>query len=1046
MIPQRIQLSGFLSYKEPQTLDFTGAPLWMLSGHNGSGKSSVFDAVTYALFGHHRGGGSNAGELINKESSSFNVEFDFRLDHRDYRIKRTLRRAKTGTQSGTQQIFAWANGEWAAIPDTTKKVDFDRWIHEKIGLDYETFTSSVLLLQGNAEKLIGAKDRDRAEVLAGIVDLERYQQLHERANRQKIDLKAHLDNLNVQAAGVPEVSDEDYAAALAAIAMAEAAKQDAQEKIDACLNIEAQAKRWAEANARSLAARQKLAAAEKLLGDAVAIEKAHARVLELRDVLPAVNTVVTARSQNAESERRAAAHAKTRDDAQERRQKLEHDLEVARKSKANQQRDLKADEEQYTQVNVRLRELAAEVSTVEMMEKQDIEWKRLSMELERLPPKPEEQLAKAQEQVERLTELARVLPILERVQTERHDRQQAQIRAKEAEAERDRIKKEGEGEKAKQDRQRPELEQARTLKIETANAVAVAKSMEAQAFAAQRELETFAGKASCQHCGQPLTPEHMASETARRSVEFDTARKKHQKAIAEAQAAAAREQELADEDAARTEKLRVLREQYQEKAAEAKTAAAEVERLTKSLDLRYAEMPPEYQKKIALKRPSDWNATHYPERDELLDLRREAAQLDPAKRAIREAQQVLDTAKDLRTRIASTEKTLATLRVHLPEHRDLPSLRKEHAQAKAQEIALANQIKALKKTLETTEREIDKLGQEAYGVAQHLTELRGKLETEAVTQKHCSETIERALKALPEAWRAKAANAGLRDYSQWKAEQDELSMKGIEGQFQQLEQARLRLNGLRDDVVHAEEAQKEFAPEARVPAEVAKQHTVEARVVFAERDRECQEAQRSKLRLDGHREQRQKLGELTKEVARRHSRLETLVKLLGRDRLQRFLVMEAERQIVDRANAVLDRLSGGQLFLRLIGGTDDSGNRKSLDLECVNRTSGAAPIQVAFLSGSQKFRVAVSLALGIGQYASRQHRPIESVIIDEGFGCLDRVGRLGMIQELQNLRGQLKCILLVSHQEEFAEAFGDGYKFELQDGATRVERVGKLAA
>jgi DNA repair protein SbcC/Rad50 len=82
----------------------------------------------------------------------------------------------------------------------------------------------------------------------------------------------------------------------------------------------------------------------------------------------------------------------------------------------------------------------------------------------------------------------------------------------------------------------------------------------------------------------------------------------------------------------------------------------------------------------------------------------------------------------------------------------------------------------------------------------------------------------------------------------------------------------------------------------------------------------------------------------------------------------------------------------------------------------------------------------VSLALGIGQYASRQHRPIEAVIIDEGFGCLDRNGRQVMIQELQNLRGHLQCILLVSHQEEFAEAFADGYRFELADGSTKVTR------
>jgi hypothetical protein len=46
-----------------------------------------------------------------------------------------------------------------------------------------------------------------------------------------------------------------------------------------------------------------------------------------------------------------------------------------------------------------------------------------------------------------------------------------------------------------------------------------------------------------------------------------------------------------------------------------------------------------------------------------------------------------------------------------------------------------------------------------------------------------------------------------------------------------------------------------------------------------------------------------------------------------------------------------------------------------------------------------------------------------------------------MIQELQKLRGQMRCILLVSHQEDFAEAFPDGYHFELSDGATKVRRI-----
>jgi DNA repair exonuclease SbcCD ATPase subunit len=200
-------------------------------------------------------------------------------------------------------------------------------------------------------------------------------------------------------------------------------------------------------------------------------------------------------------------------------------------------------------------------------------------------------------------------------------------------------------------------------------------------------------------------------------------------------------------------------------------------------------------------------------------------------------------------------------------------------------------------------------------------------------------------------------------------------------------------------------------------------------------------AQHGRAVLDSQRQQREQVQRQQLEQEAEHQRYKLLSELLGRERLQRYLVRQAERQVVDHANAVLDRLSAGQLYLRLRGGDDGEASAdKALELEAYNRTTAQAPINVAFLSGSQRFRVAVAVALGLGQYASRQHRPIESVIIDEGFGCLDRQGRQVMIQELQNLRGQLRCILLVSHQEEFADAFADGYLFELSGGSTKVRR------
>ena len=86
MIPLRILLKGFLCYRDEQEVLLDGSSLWMMAGLNGSGKSAIFDAMTFALFGAHRGGKQDQGELINHDSDKLVVEFDFGLDSQTYQI------------------------------------------------------------------------------------------------------------------------------------------------------------------------------------------------------------------------------------------------------------------------------------------------------------------------------------------------------------------------------------------------------------------------------------------------------------------------------------------------------------------------------------------------------------------------------------------------------------------------------------------------------------------------------------------------------------------------------------------------------------------------------------------------------------------------------------------------------------------------------------------------------------------------------------------------------------------------------------------------
>ncbi len=1037
MIPHRIQLAGFLSYKGEQVIPFADAPLWMLAGTNGSGKSSIFDGVTYALFGSHRGGSTAAAELINKDSPSLCVEFDFKHDGELFRARRTLKRIKTGT-SGTQQLLVQTDSGWAAVPDTNLKVGFDRWVRDHIGLTYDTFTSSVLLLQGRAEKLLDASPKGRAEVLAGIVDLERYQKLHDRANDKKLTYKGQLDALKHQGDAVPDVGDLEYPAAEAKIEECDTAREAAVTAVDASLVREQAAGRWAELRARVAAADAKLAKAKGLLGEADRIGKQYARLRELREVLPAAYTVVGKRAELVQSEVKAKKLADERLQMEERRKGAEHAREQARQKRDSHRKLVEADEVKRTRGAGRLAELSGLLEAVKLAEDQQAELDRLAADLKKLPADPDGAVRAGHDAVERLTDLNRVLPILERFGTERHDLREAVRTEAAAVAERDAAKAAGLAAKGGHEKVVADRDAARTALTAADQRLAVTQTLADQANAAAAEFATLTGAKDCRACGQPLTPQHFAAEKAKREAEAMAAAAAHADAVTGRRKSAEMAESLTAREAVANSDLLRLRELFADHARSAKTAQADAQRLAASLRLRYAELPADHARRIAPTDAADWPRTTHPERDELIALRREADGLAAAKRTLQAATDTAAKAAGLRARTEQAKQALDRLKPRLAG--DPVALRKEHADLKAGDAALANAIKAGKQAAEQADLEEDKQGREAHVAAQRAGDLAGQVRTEEEKRTLHAEAADRALAQLPDGWKAAVTEAALTDYHRWAGERDELTAANVEATFAGLEAARGQLAGLRQDATDAQAAAAAVPDADRLTADAARAQTATARQGLAAADKDLRDAQRHKATLDSHRQQRAALGEQEKVAAAEFAKYKTLADLLGRDRLQRYLVRTAERQIVDYANAVLDRLSGGQLFLRLVAGDDGTGADRALELECVNQVAGSSAILVAFLSGSQRFRVAVALALGIGQYASKQHRPIESVIIDEGFGCLDRAGRQVMIQELQNLRGHLHCILLVSHQEEFADAFPDGYRFALKDGATEVTR------
>jgi DNA repair exonuclease SbcCD ATPase subunit len=521
-----------------------------------------------------------------------------------------------------------------------------------------------------------------------------------------------------------------------------------------------------------------------------------------------------------------------------------------------------------------------------------------------------------------------------------------------------------------------------------------------------------------------------------------TAEARAKQAGAELDAARKTERELREKLERIDKDYQDARDEYLDHKRQLTSARAAVEKSQEECGHIWHELPDVYQRRISTAAVANWLTTSYPKEADLEALRVQVRGLAPARGKLREAEKAQQSWSQLKAQESQALDGLNRLLRDLPADRQ--AIRRQHADLEAEQMALFKSMDAHRSQVGEVEREIERLTRERDFAHGELSQMDTRLKQQQLVRQNAERNIQVHLKALPAAWQAQGETVGLRELHTLTDEQKHLEDDGTDERSRELEHARHNVAVLEQDVRQLEKQEAAMPAEARQDRQAIAALLKEARRVDQERDDALAQARQRLALLEDYQKQRQELDREYRELEAGLQSDRLLAELLGRDRLQLYLVREAERQVVEYANAVLDRLSGGQLYLKLSGEANgDGASAKALDLEAYNRATGERPINVAFLSGSQKFRVAVSLALGIGQYASRQHRPIESVIIDEGFGCLDSQGRQVMIQELQNLRSQMRCILLVSHQEDFAESFSDGYHFHLENGATRVKRFQK---
>ena len=184
MRPLKLKLSAFGPYKGVTEIDMEKLGergLYLITGDTGAGKTTIFDAITFALFGEASGENRTAGMLRSKYAepeTPTEVEMCFRYRGQDYTVKRNPEYERPAKRGGGTTIQKADAELW--LPDgavLTKPREVDRKILEILGVNHQQFSQIAMIAQGDFLKLLLADTKERQEIFRKLFETEYYKAL-----------------------------------------------------------------------------------------------------------------------------------------------------------------------------------------------------------------------------------------------------------------------------------------------------------------------------------------------------------------------------------------------------------------------------------------------------------------------------------------------------------------------------------------------------------------------------------------------------------------------------------------------------------------------------------------------------------------------------------------------------------------------------------------------------------------------------------------------------------------------------------------------------
>ena len=1094
MRPLKLTLSAFGPYAgrtELQMEQLGSAGLYLISGDTGAGKTTLFDAITFALYGEASGSSREPGMFRSKYAgpeTPTEVELIFSYGGKVYQVRRNPEYLRPARRGGGQTLQR-AEAE-LTLPDgrlVTRVREVNQAVKEIIGLDYQQFSQISMIAQGDFLKLLLADTRERQGIFRDIFHTGPYQVFQEKLKGEAGKLRTECDRARSSVAqyiqGIQCREDSPLASRAEQARAGELPAAEVQELFHELLQEDEEGRKALEAETGKLD--RELEEVHALLAQAEERKKAEIRLQEAEKSRKSVCEKLALTEQMVEEEEKKkplreelARKAAALQGELPRYEELEEQRKVCRQQEqeaeeaAGKQRQAEGElEEQIRELQERKEEQASLEQAGERAGQLRLDGQQAENRKKQLRDLAE-QLRQRNTLKDALEQAGRETEQLRRNSLEL-DRQREQLTAEaetlgkefqsleDAAGEKEKLS----GERTRLERELGELGRLRGLleeygisreKLETARADyrrAAERAEEAgqvyrsrnRAFLDEQAgilAETLAEGEPCPVCG---SREHPApaekSLEAPAEVQVEEARAAFEKAQGLAEKASRQAGELKGSVLAQEETLLEQMKPYgepsaPEQAGEQLKAAEEIRRKAMA---RLETAEKENREKLARREQLRRKLQEQEQRREKLEKEKEGAS--------RRLQEAEGRKKNLEGQLEGQEDSLdrgfRELGAHLsPE--DAEEFLAEESRRADRELARLGQLLQEEETKLARKKELSTLIPEKE---------REKERTEKQISQWKQKRAEAESRSLLAGEQAERLKAGLTWESREQAEQQ---IRSFQAEGQTLEKALEEAKENRDTA-----ARNLSALEGRIrqlrelleqSGEIDGSVQENRKALLTERREELLRAQKVlHARITANRQALEHMEQRSAELQKLEEKwafVQSLSNtangnLVGKEKimLETYIQMTYFDRIIRRANLRFLVMTGGQYELKRRREASGSRSQSGLELDVIDHYNGTER-SVRTLSGGESFQASLSLALGLSDevQSSAGGIRLDTMFVDEGFGSLDEESLQQAVRALSSLTEGNRLVGIISHVGELKEKIDRQILVKKdREGGSRVE-------